>query len=191
MVKKADKQVVMDQMTTWFRDSSAAIVADYRGYTVAELAELRARLRPANVDLRVSKNTLARRAARDVGVSGMEELLKGPTAIAFCKGDFRDGTRALNDFVRTARKPFPIRGAIVGQHIIGAEAVLGLPAIPRQEQLYAQLLGSIQAPVARLAGVLNATLTGLVYVLQQHANQQQTGTDVAAPDAAVPESATA
>lgn len=181
MPTKEAKQVVIDMLTDRLLQSSAAIVTDYRGLTVAELAQLRGPFRTAQIDYRVAKNTLARRAAAAAGVAGAESLLKGPTAIAFCLGDFRTGARAVNDFARTSRKPFDVRGAIVGTRVVDAAAVLALPGIPPREQLYAQVVGGIQAPVARLVFVLSATLGGLVSVLHQRAEQMGSAAPGEAP----------
>jgi large subunit ribosomal protein L10 len=166
------KSVVIDGLAKKFTSSSAAIVADYRGFTVAELAQIRSQLRPADVELKIAKNTLARRAAAQSNIAGADDLLTGPTAIAFCNGDFRTGTKALNDFVRTSRKPFVVRGAIVGRNIVPAEGVGALQTVPTEAVLYAQVVGGIQAPVARFVSVLSATLSGLLSVLRQHAEQQ-------------------
>lgn len=180
MATRDQKEGTVEELASRLRSSSAAIVADYRGFTVAEMAQLRGQLRPVNVELKVAKNTLARRAAAHVGIDGSEGLLSGPTAIAFCSGDFRTAARTLVEIARTSRKPFELRGGFMGTQILDGDRVRALPSIPSQEMLYAQVLGGMQAPVSRLAGVLNATVSSLVYVLARHAEARQGGVEASA-----------
>lgn len=180
MADRAQKDVTVQDLASRLQSSSAAIVADYRGFTVAEMAQLRGQLRAVNVDFKVAKNTLARRAAAQAGIDGSEGLLSGPTAIAFCTGDFRPAARTLVEISRMSRKPFELRGGFLGKQILDGEGVRALPGIPSQETLYAQVIGSIQSPVTRLAGVLNATVSSLVYVLARHAEAQQGGVEAGA-----------
>ncbi len=137
---------------------SIVIAADYRGLTVAEMGELRRAIRDAGVEMRVVKNRLFLRAAREAERPDLAELLEGPTAIIFGYADVTVPARAVNGYLRTARNAFAVRkGALDGQ-ILSAADLEALATLPSRPELAGQLARTLQAPVARLLGLLTSLL---------------------------------
>ncbi len=99
---RPEKVAVVDEIRTKLGEADAAILTEYRGLTVSELAELRGALRPASTEYKVFKNTLARRAADEAGLTDLSGLLEGPTAIAFVKGDAVAAAKAIREFCKGA-----------------------------------------------------------------------------------------
>ena len=151
--------------------SHIAITADYRGLSVSDMAGLRRRMREVGVEVKVAKITLASLAAQRVGKPRLAEVMQGPTAIAFGFGDEAEPARILAEFVRTTRLPLSIIGALLGDRPMSAEEVNTLASLPSREVLLAQVLGRIQSPIAGLVGVLNVTLSSLVWALQARVRQ--------------------
>jgi large subunit ribosomal protein L10 len=148
------------------------IVSEYRGLTVKEIAEIRRALRERDVRYRVIKNRLMRIAAAETVADALGPLLNGPTAIAF--GTDEAGTaKAVIDATRPYNKVVRIRGAVLGDKAIDADAVTRLAALPSREVLLAKLAGGMQAPVGTLAGLFAAPLRNLGYVLAQLAEQKR------------------
>lgn len=144
---------------------------DYRGLTFSEATELRARLAKVDASLKVVKNTLAKIAARDAGVEGLEELLKGPTAIAYCHGDPVQVAKTIQDFIKEKKKASVRGGKLQHQMLLPAE-IEKLATLPSREQLIAQLVGGLAAPLQGLANVLTGPIRGLVVVLSQVQEQK-------------------
>lgn len=153
-----------------FRATQFVLVTDYRGLSVADLAGLRRQLREHGVEYRVAKNTLSLIAANRVGMTGLEELLRGPSAIAFGGGDEITVAKTLTDYARVS-KILTVKGGVLGRQVIGAEAVSELAALPGKSQLQADLVGAVQSPIASLIGVLNGVLSGVVHALEERAEQ--------------------
>lgn len=145
----------------------AIVVTEYRGLTVQELQDLRRRLRPRGVEYRVVKNTLFARAADQAGRPEMRSLLVGPTAVAVSgdgPADEADLARAVAEESRTF-KALRITGAVAGERVFGADDVQALARLPSRQQLQAQIVGSLQAPLGALTGTLAAPLRNLIHVL--------------------------
>lgn len=153
-----------------FQNTSFVLLTDYRGLTVTDLAALRRQLREHDVEYRVAKNTLALIAANHVGVAGLDQLLTGPTGIAFGKGDEIAAAKTLTDFARTS-KILEVKGGVLGRQVIGAADVTELAGLPGKGQVRADLVGSTQGPIASLIGVLNGALSGVVHALEERAKQ--------------------
>jgi large subunit ribosomal protein L10 len=164
------KSAEIDQLERKLREAQAAIVADYRGLSVAEIGQLRSQLRPAGVEFRVAKNTLTRLAAKRAGIEGLDELLVGPTAIAFTGDDIAAAARVLSDFARTSRI-LTIKGALMGGLRMNADQVGQLATLPAKPVLQATLAGTIQGPLAGFVGILNGALASLAYTLEARAKQ--------------------
>jgi large subunit ribosomal protein L10 len=170
-VKREDKARVIEELTEKLRGSSVVLV-DFKGMNVAQSTQLRARSREAGVDFVVAKNTLAQRAANEAGVEGLEEFLVGPTALAFSE-DPVVSAKLMAEFADEV-EAFELKGGLLdGGRVMGSNDVVALSKLPGREQLLAQLLGAIQAPVAGLVTVLNAPLRNLAVVLNQVAEQKQ------------------
>ena len=169
-MKRKDKSRVIEELAEKLRDS-AVVLVDYKGMNVAQSTRLRARSREAGVEFVVAKNTLAQRAANQAGVEGLDEFLVGPTALAFAE-DPVVGAKLMTDFSDEVES-FEVKGGILaGGRVMGAEDVVALSRLPGRDQLLAQLLGAIQAPLAGLVTVLNAPARNLAIALNQIAEQK-------------------
>ncbi len=170
MTTRAKKSEQLATLTDALGRAQVVVLTDYRGFNVQELAQLRNELRPQQVQYMVAKNTLTRRAAQSVGLSDPGPVLEGPTALAFFWGDFQQPARKFLEMSR-ARKPLPIKAAIVGKQFTSPSAVEQLATMPPREQLYAQVVGGIAGPVVGLLGILQGTVAGLGYLLQARVQQ--------------------
>ncbi len=148
------------------------LVADYRGLTVAEITALRSALRKVGAELIVAKNTLTLLAAKQTGHDALEELLAGPTALAFAYDDVAKTAKAINDFNRGPKK-LVVRGGMLGMSVLTGDVLEQVASVPSREQVLAQIVGGISSPVAGVVGVINAAISNLVYVLQARIEQQQ------------------
>jgi large subunit ribosomal protein L10 len=146
------------------------VVTEYRGLKVGELQELRRRLRPRGIEYHVVKNSLFVRAAEKSGKSELRSMLAGPTAVAIGDGDEVELAKSLVDEARVL-KALKILGAFIGGRAMGAEDVQSLARLPGRPQLQAMIVGSLQAPLAQVVGVLTAAQGNLVRVLQARGSQ--------------------
>jgi len=153
--------------------STVVISTGYRGLTVAEMTELRRQLRQRGIEYHVVKNTLARLAGQKAGWPALEQLLEGPTALAFGYGEISEPVVALNEYRRATKSALTIQGALLHQRVLSAGEVALLATLPPRQVLVARLVGSLQLPMASLLSVLNANLTGLVGVLQARVRQME------------------
>ncbi len=160
---RPEKVAVVDEVRQRLSDAPAALLTEYRGLKVGELAELRRSLRAAGGDYKIYKNTLVRFAARDLGLE-LEELLTGPTAIAFAREDAVGVAKALRDFGR-ANPALVVKGGILGTRPLSAEQARALADVPPREVLLARLAGGLAAPLQQLAGLLQALPRNLAYGL--------------------------
>ena len=150
------KRRVVDELRQQLDLSSTLIVSEYRGLTVKEIAEIRRSLRKQDVTYRVVKNRLMKIAASETRGSAINELLVGPTAIAF-GSDESATAKAVIDAI----KPFKqvrITGALLGSRTIDAAGVIRLAALPSRDVLLSQVAGAIAAPMATMAGLFDAPL---------------------------------
>jgi len=165
-----EKVEAVSELTDKMQRARMAVVTDYRGLTVRDVANLRRQLRESKVEYTVAKNTLLRLAARNTGIEGADDLLDGPTAVAFCYDDIVAPAKALTDFARTSRI-LNVRGAVLDGQLIGADDVLRLATLPPVEQLHAEVVGAIGGPLAGFVGVLNGLLQTLVGTLEARGEQ--------------------
>jgi large subunit ribosomal protein L10 len=161
----------VELLTDKLRRAKAAVLTDYRGLTVAQIQDLRGRLRGADVEYRVVKNTLARRAAVEAGHEEFQASLAGPVAIAFSYEDLGAPVRLLQEYVRQTRLAVNIVGGLVEGRVMGPEQVRQLADLPSREVLISQLLGTIQSPITTLATALNSPLAQLAGALESYKNQ--------------------
>lgn len=155
------------------------VVADYRGLTVAEITDLRKKLRETGAELIVAKNTLTLRAAKETGHEALESLLSGPTALAFAFKDAAKTAKAINDFNKGPKK-LAVRGGMLGNAVLGANVLDQVAALPTREQVLAQIVGGVAAPVSGVVGVINAAITNVLYTLQARIDQLQPAGDAGA-----------
>jgi large subunit ribosomal protein L10 len=186
---RPEKVAVVEEVRTKLDSSSAAILTEYRGLKVKELADLRRSLRAVGGDYKIYKNTLVRFAARDLGLDELEALLEGPTAIAFVEGDAVDVAKALRDFART-NPNLVVKGGVLGSSILSAKDAGALADLPSREVLLARIAGGLAAPMVQFAGLLQALPRNFAYGLK--ALIDQGGAPGAPADApAAPEAAAA
>jgi len=181
---RPEKVAVVSEVRERFEAADAALLTEYRGLNVKALAELRRQLRPAGAEYKVYKNTLVRFAARDLGAEDLVTLLTGPTAITFVKGDAAAAAKTLRDYARTNQN-LVVKGGLLGGKVLSAGDVQALADLPSRDVLLAQLAGAFQAPLVKLAGLLQALPRNFAYGLK--ALIDQGGAGGAAPE---PESAT-
>lgn len=173
---RPDKVQQVEQLTEKLKAAKVAVLTDYRGLTVSQLQDLRSRLRAGDVEYRVVKNTLARRAAVEAGHEDLQPSLLGPVAIAFGYGEIGAPARILSEYVRTSRLRLDIVGGLVEGRVFAAEQVRQLADLPSREVLLSQLLGTLQSPIAQLVATIQAPvqqLVGLLEAYQQKLNQQE------------------
>ena len=148
----AEKSAVIAEMTENFRKSTATVMTEYRGLTVTQLKELRRALGPTTT-YSVVKNTLSRLAAKAAGVEGLDDMLKGPSAIAFIEGDAVESAKGLKNFAKE-NPALVIKGAYMDGKVLSPKEILRLADLESREVL-----------LAKLAGAMNASLSQAVYLL--------------------------
>lgn len=166
--RKEQKAEQVELLTEKLRKAKVALLTDYRGLTVIQIQELRGKLRSGDVEYRVVKNTLARRAADAAGVKDLEKELDGPVAIAFGYDDLSVPSRLINEWLRATRLKLDIKGGLVEGRVFTPEQVKQLADLPSREALIAQLMGTLQSPVGQLVGIMQTPLQQLLGVLDAY-----------------------
>ena len=165
---KSDKAQAVAEITEKFRGSSAAVVTEYRGLTMAQLTTLRRSL-GAGTSYTVAKNTLVKRAAEEAGLAGLDDLLVGPTAIAFVEGEPVDAAKALRDFAKD-NKALVIKGGYMDGRPLTVDEVTRIADLESREVLLAKLAGAMKGNLAKAAGLFAAPasqVARLVAALQE------------------------
>jgi large subunit ribosomal protein L10 len=169
-MNRDQKAAVVEELAGQIRASDAVFAVDYRGISVAQAADLRARLRDSGTRFRIVKNSLTERAADEAGATALKELLQGPTALAFVTGDAALAAKALNDAAR-ALHTLEFKGGLMDGGALSAAEVVAIARLPAREVLHAQLVGTIAAPITGLVRTLNALIAGLAIQLKAIADQ--------------------
>lgn len=151
----AKKQELVDLATAKFTDAAAVVVVDYRGLTVEEVTELRKQLREAGIEIRVVKNSILSRAANAAGLEGMDDVFKGPTAIAFSNEDVVAPAKIIAEFAKTA-EALEIKGGVINGKVSSVEEINTLATLPDHNGLLSMLLSVLQAPVRNTALAIKA-----------------------------------
>ncbi len=159
---RAEKTAVVEEIQAKLTDADAAVLTEYRGLSVRALAELRGSLRPANTEYKVFKNTLARRAVEQAGLTDLLDMLEGPVAIAFVRGDAVLAAKALKEFGRT-NPELVVKGGLLGDAVLTPKDVAALADVPPREELLAKLAGGFQAPLTKAAGLFQAFTRNFAY----------------------------
>jgi large subunit ribosomal protein L10 len=179
---RPENVAVVDEVRRRFQDADGAILTEYRGLKVKDLAGLRRSLRPSGGEYKIYKNTLVRLAARESGLEDLEPLLVGPTAIAFVDGDAAAVAKALRDYAR-ANPLLVLKGGVLGTKILTAEQTAALAELPSREVLLARFAGLLAAPLQQVAGLLQALPRNFAYGLAALRDQKAEGAaQVAAPE---------
>ena len=149
------KQDTVDVVTTKLQSSVTTVVVDYRGLNVSQVTELRKQLREAGVEFQVLKNTILRRATAATELTELDEVLTGPTAIAFSETDVVAPARILNDFAKK-NEALKLKGGVVEGKVIDAVQLKALAELPSRDGLLSMLLSVLQAPMRNFALAVKA-----------------------------------
>lgn len=168
------KQAVQD-LAEKLERANVVIATSYGGLTVAEMTELRRKLRAQQVEFRVVKNTLARFAAEKSGREDLNKIVIGPTAVALGYDDVAAPAKALLEHIRATKSELKISGGLLEGRVLSAAEVTALALMPPREVLVAKMLGGLKGPLYGLVNVLNANLSGLVYLLSARQKQLEQG----------------
>jgi len=164
---RAQKQEAIETLKSDFAGAGAVVVTHYMGLTVAEMTDLRGKLREQGASLQVVKNTLAKKAlGGSVGEAG-DALFKGPVAIAFAP-DPVSAAKVATQYAKDNEK-FSIVGGLMGQEVLDQKAVSALATLPSLDQLRAKIIGLLQAPATKIAGVLQAPAGQIARVIGAYA----------------------
>jgi len=183
---RPEKVAVVSEVRDRISSSNGALLTEYRGLKVAELAALRQSVGNAGGEYRIFKNTLVRLAAADLGLAELDALLVGPTAIAFIDGDAVAVAKSLRDFART-NPNLTIKGGLLGTTVLSAADAGALADVAPREVILAQLAGALAAPLQKMAGLLQAMPRNFAYGLSALVEKRQSEAPAAeAPAAEAP-----
>jgi len=173
-MNRDEKAAVIDRIAGELESSQAVFAVDYRGITVSQVADLRAKLRAADATFTVVKNSLTERAADKAGAEALKSILEGPTALTFVRGDAAAAAKALSDAQR-ATEVLAFKGGLMDGQAVSPDDIRAIAKLPAREVLYAQLVGTVAAPLNGLARTLNALISGIAVQLGQIRDQGLVG----------------
>lgn len=162
---RPEKEAAVAELQNKLSSSQSVILADYRGLNVQEVTELRKKLREVGVEFKVAKNTLTKLAAKNAAIEGLDDLLEGPTALAFGYDDPVAPAKVLAEFAKDHQN-LELKGGLLEGKVIDLNMVNSLAKLPSKEALLTQVAGLLQAPIRNLVNVLSAPLRNTVYVLE-------------------------
>lgn len=157
------KKVVVSEIKKKFDSAISVVIADYRGLNVEESTELRKQLRKAGVNFKVLKNTLVKRACSDAGIKGLDDILKGPTAIAFSENAVVP-SKILFDFAKK-HKLLEIKGGLLEGKVVEINQLKALAELPSKEVLLSQIAGAFASPIQTVAFLFAAPIKSLFNAL--------------------------
>ncbi len=165
------KVQLVEEIKAKIQESKSVVFVKFEGLSVAQDTELRREFRKNNVEYKVLKNTLVRRAFNDLGITDFDEDLNGPTSVAF-GADETGASKVIIDAVKKYENKVAVKSAFVDGGRVDVEGVKALAAMPSKEELIAKMLGSLQAPITNFVGVLSAMPRSLVIALNAIAEKQ-------------------
>jgi len=152
--------------------SQLTLVSEYRGLSVADMTNLRNALRTKDAEVIVTKNTLTKIAANDLGITALDEFLGGPITLTLAYGDPVAAAKALNDYLRTTRNSIQVRGGILGGQRVGGDDLERVANTPSREQSISRIMGGVNAPATRIATALSGVARNIAFILAQVAEGQ-------------------
>jgi large subunit ribosomal protein L10 len=173
-MNREQKAVAIEQIAAHIDESHAIFAVDYRGISVPQVAELRAKLRDADATFTVVKNSLTERAADQAGTEMLKDYLAGPTALTFVRGDAATAAKAIADYARVTQL-LPFKGGLMDGAALDIEQLRSLSRLPSREVLYGQLVGVVASPVGGLVRTLSALVGGLASALGQVRDKKESG----------------
>lgn len=185
-MNREQKATVIDEIAGQISEANAVYAIDYRGISVPQAAELRARLHDAGASFRVVKNTLTLRAvdqAHPPGAESLKGLLEGPTALTFVRGDVAAAAKALSDYARETNL-MAFKGGLMDGEALDADQLRSIARLPTRDVLYGQLVAMVASPLTGLVRTLDALISGLAIQLGQIAEQGLVGGDAPPAQAA-------
>lgn len=154
----AQKQELVEKLTEQLKNATSGVLVDYKGITVEEDTKLRKELREAGIYYSVQKNTMLRFALKNAGLEELTGVLEGTTAIAISNEDETAPARILGKFAENSKDKFELKAGFIGKEVYDQKGVVALSKIPSKETLLAQLVGSLQGPLQKLAATLQAVV---------------------------------
>ncbi|MBP2098555.1 50S ribosomal protein L10 [Enterococcus rivorum] len=151
----AKKAGLVDDVTEKFKAAASVVIVDYRGLTVEEVTVLRKQLRDANIEMKVIKNSILSRAAKQAGLEGLDEVFTGPTAVAFSNEDVVAPAKIVDEFASSA-KALEIKGGVIEGKVSSVEEITALAKLPSRDGLLSMLLSVLQAPIRNVAYAVKA-----------------------------------
>jgi large subunit ribosomal protein L10 len=173
-MNREQKAVAIEEIAAHIDQSHAIFAVDYRGISVPQVAELRAKLRDADATFTVVKNSLTERAADQAGAETLKDYLAGPTALTFVRGDAATAAKAIADYARVTQL-LPFKGGLMDGDSLDIEQLRSLSRLPSREVLYGQLVGVVASPVSGLVRTLGALVGGLASALGQVRDKKESG----------------
>ncbi|MEX1219004.1 MAG: 50S ribosomal protein L10 [Solirubrobacterales bacterium] len=173
-MNRDEKAAVIEEISEELKASEAIFAIDYRGISVAQAAELRGGLRDANASFRIVKNRLTKIAAEKAGVTGLNDVLVGPTALTFVKGDTAQAAKAITTFNKV-HEVLTYKGGLMGETLLDEANFTAIAKLPSRDVLNAQLAGIVASPIVSLTRGLGSMISGLAIALQQVADKGLVG----------------
>jgi large subunit ribosomal protein L10 len=175
-VNRDQKATAIAEIAEQIQESEAVFAIDYRGITVAQVAELRGKLRETDATFRVVKNTLTERAADQADAEALKSLLEGPTALTFVRGDAAAAAKVIADFQRSSGgELLPFKGGLMDGGALDASQITAISKLPTRQVLYGQLVGIVASPITGLARSLNGLVSGLAIALGGVLEKKESG----------------
>jgi large subunit ribosomal protein L10 len=175
-VNRDQKASAVAEIADQIKESQAVFAVDYRGITVAQVAELRGKLRDSDATFRVVKNTLTERAADAADAEALKSVLEGPTALTFVRGDAAAAAKVIADFQKaTGGELLPFKGGLMEGDALDAAQITAISKLPSRQVLYGQLVGIVASPITGLARSLNGLVSGLAIALGGVLEKKESG----------------
>jgi large subunit ribosomal protein L10 len=184
-MNREEKAALIEEIGAEIESSEAIFAVDYRGISVTQAAELRNGLREADATFKVVKNRLTKIAAEKAGATELNELLQGPTALTFVKGDTAAAAKAITSFNKE-HEILTYKGGVMGDTILDEGRFTAISKLPTRDVLNGQLAGIVASPLVTLTRGLGSMISGLAIALQQVADQGLVGGSAPEAEAAAP-----